>query len=68
VTNQVTVSGGSSAIATASDVTKIQSCDLQQAGSFTVADVQLLLNEALGINPPLHDLSSHGMVNVGISR
>ncbi len=39
-------------------------CDLQQNGSITVADVQLLINQALGVTAPTNDLSADGLVNV----
>ncbi len=69
--NQVTVAGGGSATASASDSTTVfyySSCDVGQHGSpavtATVADVQQLLNEALGIAPPVSDLSNDGVVSV----
>jgi len=65
VTNQVTVSGGSSASANASDDAKVFSpCDLYQTGSITVADVQLMINQALGVAPVTMDLDGDGVVNV----
>jgi hypothetical protein len=67
VTNQVNVSGGGSASAGASDLTSIlppNPCDLQQTGIITVADVQLLINEALGLSAAVNDLTGNGMVNI----
>jgi hypothetical protein len=65
VTNQVGVSGGGSPSASGSDVTQIFSlCDLKQTGSISVADVQLIINEALGVSPIVYDLSGTGVVNV----
>jgi len=65
-TNQVTVSGGGSANATASDVTSITSvpCDATGDGLVTVADVQLIINEALGLAAAVDDLNHDGVVNV----
>jgi sugar lactone lactonase YvrE len=39
-------------------------CDLNGDGSVNVADVQLIINEALGAIPPIHDLNHDGVVNV----
>jgi uncharacterized repeat protein (TIGR01451 family) len=67
VANQVSVSGGGSASASAQDVTVIgvtNSCDLQQNGNINVADVQLSINEALGLSAAVNDLNADGVVNV----
>jgi uncharacterized repeat protein (TIGR01451 family) len=64
VTNTVSVSGGGSATANASDVTAIKSvCDINQYGTTTVADVQAMINGALGSASPV-DLNHDGVVNV----
>jgi hypothetical protein len=39
-------------------------CDLQQNGNIGVMDVQLILNEALGLGAPINDLNGDAMVNV----
>ena len=39
-------------------------CDLNGDGSVSVADVQLIINEALGVIPAVHDLNHDGVVNV----
>jgi hypothetical protein len=39
-------------------------CDLQYNGSVTVADVQLIINEALGVTSAVNDLNGDGVVNV----
>lgn len=51
---------------TAGDRTNISplNCDLDGDGSSTVTDVQLMVNEALGIAMPVHDLNHDGVVNV----
>jgi len=51
---------------TASDVpyAGFSSCDLQQTGSVSVADVQALINEALGMRAPVDDLNGDLKVNV----
>jgi uncharacterized repeat protein (TIGR01451 family) len=67
VTNQVSVSGGTSATASASDPTSISAfspCDLKHNGSINVADVQLIINEAGTVAPALNDLNGDGVVNV----
>ena len=43
---------------------QVLSCDLQQNGTIGVPDVQLIINEALGVIPAVHDLSGDGTVNV----
>jgi uncharacterized repeat protein (TIGR01451 family) len=66
VTNQVSVSGGGSNAASASDPTTItppSACDLYINGNINVTDVQLLLNEALGEAQAVHDLNHDGVVN-----
>jgi hypothetical protein len=39
-------------------------CDLKRNGTINVADVQLIINEALGVTQPVNDLSGDGVVNV----
>ncbi len=64
VTNEVSVSGGGSATANASDTTTIVSpCALTQDGSARVADVQKIINEALGSTQTLDDLNRDGVVS-----
>jgi uncharacterized protein (TIGR03437 family) len=43
---------------------RLPSCDINADGTTNVADVQLIINEALGVNPPIHDLNHDGAVNV----
>ena len=67
ITNQVSVSGGSSSNASASDLTTISTiipCDLKQNGSINAADVQLIINEASGVAAAVNDLNGDGQVNV----
>jgi uncharacterized repeat protein (TIGR01451 family) len=67
VFNLVTVSGGGSANASNSDPTAItvySVCDVNQAGSTTVADVQNAINQALGAASAANDLNRDGLVNV----
>ena len=40
-------------------------CEIKNTGSVTVSDVQQMVDEALGIMPPAHDLSGQGRVNIG---
>lgn len=40
------------------------SCDVNQAGTTNVADVQTVINQALGASPPANDLNSDGVVNL----
>ena len=39
-------------------------CDINADGVTNVADVQLIINEALGVAPAVHDLNRDGAVNV----
>jgi probable HAF family extracellular repeat protein len=39
-------------------------CDAYGTGSVTVADVQLIVNEALGVAPSINDLNGDGVVNI----
>ena len=67
VINQVSVSGGGSSSASANDVTSIStlgSCDLKQDLSIRAADVQLIVNEALGVAPAVNSLTGGGVVSV----
>ncbi len=43
---------------------RLPPCDINTDGSANVADVQLIINEALGVSPPTHDLNHDGTVNV----
>jgi len=57
--------GGGSASASASALTSIPSrCDLKLNGSISVTDVQLVINQALGVTPAVDDLNGDGVVNV----
>jgi hypothetical protein len=54
-------------MATANDpatITSGNACDVGGHGSVNAADVQLMVNEALGVAPALNDLSQDGVVNV----
>jgi uncharacterized repeat protein (TIGR01451 family) len=68
VTNQASVSGGGSAMASGRDLTAISPalspCDLYQNGNINAADVQLIANEALGISSSVNDLTGDLVVNV----
>jgi len=66
VTNQAGVSWGVSASATASDLTNISplACNVSGDGSPSVADVQLLVNQALGAIAAVDDMNGDGAVNV----
>jgi hypothetical protein len=39
-------------------------CDINGDGAVNVVDVQLIVNEALGVTPPVNDLNHDGSVNV----
>jgi hypothetical protein len=63
------VSGGgepSTANNQASDPTTIMIgvCDVNHAGSYTVSDVQTLINETLGVANPVNDLNQDGVVGI----
>lgn len=67
VTNQVSVAGGGSVAASASDtvtITPPSPCDLYIDGSINITDAQLIINEALGQIPAVHDLHHQGAVRV----
>ena len=64
VVNQVNVSYGGWTSPNASDPTTIVSpCALTQDGSAGVADVQKVVNEALGASQAVDDLNQDGVVN-----
>ena len=42
----------------------VNACDINGNGSVNVADVQLVINEVLGVSPAVHDLNHDGHVNV----
>lgn len=67
LTNQVIVSGGGSATASASDSTTVITpslCDVDIDALVNVVDVQLMIDEALKAITPVHDLNHDGAVNV----
>jgi hypothetical protein len=39
-------------------------CDVSRDGSTGVTDVQLMINEVLGVAPPANDLNADGVINV----
>jgi hypothetical protein len=52
------------AITGADSIAEPDACDLEHTGSATVADLQLIINEALGVAPAANDLNGDGLVNV----
>jgi hypothetical protein len=64
----VTVQGGGSLLANASDTATIiavaNPCDVNQDSLLNVADAQMMVNEALGKHTAVHDLNGDGTVNV----
>jgi uncharacterized repeat protein (TIGR01451 family) len=63
--NQVAVTGGGAAAASANDPTTVLSaCDLTGTGVVTVSQAQLIINEALGLAPAVNDLNQDGFVNI----
>jgi hypothetical protein len=65
LTNSVTVTGGGSVQATATDSTKIiTKCDLNGDGDAGIADVQAIINQILGLSPATADLNHDGTVNI----
>jgi len=45
-------------------VSPVSPCDIKQNGNLNVADVQLIVNEALGVTQAVDDLSGDGAVSV----
>ncbi len=45
-------------------IAELPACDLNKDGTTNVADVQLIVNEALGKNAPVDDLNGDGKVNI----
>ena len=52
---------------TAADLTtivQVSPCDVNADGNFSVLDVQMTIDEALGVLAPVHDPNGDGVVNV----
>jgi uncharacterized repeat protein (TIGR01451 family) len=65
VSNQVSVSGAySTTVAATNPTTVFTACDLSLAGTTTAADVQQIVNEALGAAPAMNDVNGDHAVNV----
>jgi len=67
VTNQASVLGGGSVPGNSTDLTSISSfnlCDINMDHVVNIKDVQLEINEALGVASPANDLDGDGVVNV----
>jgi hypothetical protein len=67
LTNVAAVSGGGSAVSpSASDATTVVpfTCTFTGGATPTVADVQMIIDEALGLYPPAFDLNGDGTVNI----
>jgi hypothetical protein len=64
--NCSSVDGTAASITTACTAGNVRyaTCDINLDGTANVADVQLIINEALGVIPAVHDLNSDGAVNV----
>jgi probable HAF family extracellular repeat protein len=63
----VTVTSTSDSTVTAKSTVTIGAyspCDVNTDGKINVQDIQVMLNEALGVNPPANDLNGDGVVNV----
>ena len=45
-------------------VSPVSPCDIKKNGNLNVADVQLIVNEALGVTQAVDDLSGDGAVSV----
>ena len=61
-----TYGGNSRSLGSASNSITIQvfsPCDFQQNGNVNVAEVQVIINEALGITPAVNDLNGDGVVD-----
>jgi hypothetical protein len=64
---EVTVTDSNSAAAQASftlTVSTFSPCDVNQDGRTNAADWQMVINEALGVIPAVHDLNKDGLVNL----
>jgi hypothetical protein len=64
--NCTSASGLGSALSTACTGATVTAftCDINGDGKVDVTDVQLLVNEVLGVTPPVNDLNHDGVVNV----
>jgi hypothetical protein len=57
--------GGTTTVTDFSPETAVTNpCDIKQNGSINVADVQLMVNQALGVAAAVNDLNGDGLVNV----
>ena len=61
---QVTAAGNNLTLNRVYSLTIFNHCDLSQDLQTSVSDVQMVVNEALGAVPPVHDLNQDNMVNV----
>jgi uncharacterized repeat protein (TIGR01451 family) len=67
VVNQVILTAASLPAAKATDLTTIGAyspCDVTQAGTTTVVDIQLMINQALGLAALANDLNGDGRVDI----
>jgi len=62
-TGHITVAGETFTVTQTNQAT-FSPCDLQQDGAVGAADIQLLINQALGLSGPPLDLNGDGVVNV----
>jgi len=63
--NSVNIVGGGASAANAGDPTPILSaCSVTLGASTTVADVQKMVNEALGVSPAVNDLNGDGRIDI----
>jgi glucose/arabinose dehydrogenase len=59
-----TALGGAISTGCTAAVIRPFTCDVNADGATNVLDVQILINEAQGVIPPVHDLNHDGVVNV----
>jgi len=62
--NPVSVTMNAATTVTGNFVTTAFTCDLTGSGAANAADVQIMIDEALGIIPAVNDLNHDGVVNV----
>ncbi len=63
-TSTISATLGTLSGSTVLTITDLAACGTNQGVTYTVTDVKVMINQALGVAPPANDLKGNGFINV----